>query len=173
VGFSVATTALVGKYIGAGKPDVAANRAHWAVGMATVYMSACGLCMALFRGPLIGVFVSEADPAVASEVIAIGSRLMVCAAIFQTFDAVGIAYTGALRGAGDTLVPGIATIVLSWGVIVGLGAWLVSAHPALSSTGPWIAASAYIILYGAVVAWRFERGAWRKIRLLEPTPAAV
>ena len=173
VGFSVATTALVGKYIGAGKPDVAANRAHWAVGMATVYMSACGLCMALFRGPLIGVFVSEADPAVASEVIAIGSRLMVCAAIFQTFDAVGIAYTGALRGAGDTLVPGIATIVLSWGVIVGLGAWLVSAHPALSSTGPWIAASAYIILFGAVVAWRFERGAWRQIRLLEPTSAAV
>ena len=173
VGFSVATTALVGKYIGAGKPDVAANRAHWAVGMATVYMSACGLGMALFRGPLIGVFVSEADAAVANEVITIGSRLMVCAAVFQTFDAVGIAYTGALRGAGDTLVPGIATIVLSWGVIVGLGAWLVSAHPGLSSTGPWIAASAYIILYGAVVAWRFERGAWRQIRLLEPTPAAV
>jgi MATE family multidrug resistance protein len=98
---------------------------------------------------------------------------MVCAAVFQTFDAVGIAYTGALRGAGDTLVPGIATIVLSWGVIVGLGAWLVSAYPSLSSTGPWIAASAYIILYGAVVAWRFERGAWRTIRLLEPTPAAV
>ncbi len=126
--------------------------------------------MALFRGSLVGVFVSEGDPSVASEVLAIGSRLMICAAVFQTFDAVGIVYTGALRGAGDTMVPGVATIVLSWTLIVGLGAWLAWNHPGLASVGPWIGASAYIIVYGVWMALRFERGAWRRIRLLEPTP---
>jgi MATE family multidrug resistance protein len=170
VGFSVATTALAGRYIGAGKPDLAANRAHWALGMAMAYMTACGLVMALFRGSLVGVFVSDGQPEVANEVLAIGSRLMICAAVFQTFDAVGIVYTGALRGAGDTVVPGVATIVLSWTLIVGLGAWLAWNRPGLASVGPWIGASAYIIVYGVWMALRFERGAWRRIRLLEPTP---
>lgn len=170
VGFSVATTALVGRHIGAGHPDQAANRAHWALGMAVAYMTACGLLMAIFRGSLVGVFVSDGDPAVAAEVVAIGSRLMICAAVFQTFDAVGIVYTGALRGAGDTLVPGVATIVLSWSLIVGLGAWLVWQRPGLASVGPWIGASVYIVVYGIWMGVRFERGAWRRIRLLEPTP---
>jgi MATE family multidrug resistance protein len=172
VGFSVATTALVGRYIGAGKPDLAANRAHWAVGMATAYMTACGLVMAIFRESLVGVFVDADAPEVAAQVVAIGARLMICAAVFQTFDAVGIAYTGALRGAGDTLVPGIATIVLSWGLIVGLGQALVAGLPDLESVGPWVAASAYIIVYGVWMGVRFERGAWRGIRLLEPDPAS-
>jgi MATE family multidrug resistance protein len=168
VGFSVATTALVGRFIGAGQPDQAANRAHWALGMAVAYMTACGLLMAVFRTSLVGVFVGEGDPDTASQVIEIGSRLMICAAVFQTFDAVGIVYTGALRGAGDTLVPGVATIVLSWGLIVGLGAWLTWRQPGLASVGPWIGASVYIVVYGLWMGFRFERGAWRRIRLLEP-----
>ena len=168
VGFSVATNALVGRHIGEGKPDQAANRAHWALGMAVAYMTACGVLMALFRSSLVGVFVSQGDAAVTAEVVAIGSRLMICAAVFQTFDAVGIVYTGALRGAGDTMVPGVATIVLSWGLIVGLGAWLVHGRPELASVGPWIGASAYIVVYGVWMGARFERGAWRRIRLLEP-----
>jgi MATE family multidrug resistance protein len=172
VGFSVATTALVGRYIGAGKPDIAANRAHWALGMAIVYMTVCGLAMAIWRDSLVGVFVDADDAAIAAEVVTIGSRLMICAAIFQTFDAVGIVYTGALRGAGDTLVPGVATIVLSWSLIVGLGAWLAWNRPEWTSVGPWVGASVYIIVYGVWMALRFERGAWRRIRLLEPTPAA-
>ena len=170
VGFSVATNALVGRCIGEGRPDEAANRAHWALGMAMAYMSVCGLLMAVFRSSLVGVFVSHGDPDTVSQVVDIGSRLMICAAVFQVFDAVGIVYTGALRGAGDTLVPGVATIVLSWTLIVGLGAWLVSARADLASVGPWIGASAYIIVYGLWMGVRFERGAWRRIRLLEPTP---
>jgi MATE family multidrug resistance protein len=172
VGFSVATTALAGRYIGAGRPDLAANRAHWALGMAIAYMTACGIAMALFRGALVGVFVSDSHPEVVSEVISIGSRLMVCAAVFQTFDAVGIVYTGALRGAGDTLVPGVATIALSWSLIVGLGAWLAWNRPEWASVGPWVGASVYIVVYGLWMAARFERGAWRRIRLLEPTPGS-
>jgi MATE family multidrug resistance protein len=122
----------------------------------------------VFRTSLVGVFVGEGDPATATQVIEIGSRLMICAAVFQTFDAVGIVYTGALRGAGDTLVPGVATIVLSWGLIVGLGAWLTWRQPVLASVGPWIGASVYIVVYGLWMGFRFERGAWRRIRLLEP-----
>jgi hypothetical protein len=81
-------------------------------------------------------------------------------------DAVGIVYTGALRGAGDTVWPGVATAVLSWSLLVGGGVILISIAPQLESRGPWIAATGYIVIYGIVMAVRFERGGWRSIRLL-------
>jgi len=39
--------------------------------------------------------------------------------------------------------------------------------PGLSSEGPWIAATAYIVVYGVIMGVRFERGGWRGIDLLE------
>jgi MATE family multidrug resistance protein len=168
VGFSVATTSLVGKYIGAGQPEVAAQRARVAVGMAMVYMTVCGLLMAIFRDDLLHVFTlgEETTPEDAAEILRIGSGMMICAAIFQTFDALGIVYSGALRGAGDTIVPGVLTVVLSWTVIVG-GGWLLATRvPEWSSLGPWIASAVYIILLGFAMAGRFESGRWKRIRLV-------
>ena len=170
VGFSVATTALVGKYMGAGRPDLAANRAHWALLLATIYMTLCGLAMAIFRAPLISLFTSTTDAATTADIIRIGSTLMICAAVFQTFDAIGIVYNGALRGAGDTVVPGLYTIAFNW-IFIVLGGWLfVVWWPALESLGPWIASAFYIIALSVFLTKRFEGGRWRRIRLLETNP---
>ena len=78
----------------------------------------------MFRHGLISLFVAGKDltPGQAEEIIAVGGKLMICAAVFQTADAFGIAYTGALRGAGDTVWPGMVTVVYSWGFIV-IGGW--------------------------------------------------
>jgi MATE family multidrug resistance protein len=118
---------------------------------------------------MVAVFASGTNtpPEVAAETIAIGSTLMVAAAFFQVFDAVGIVLIGALRGAGDTLWPGLMTIILSWSVIVGGGWALVRLAPGLGPLGPWIAASAYIALFAGILLWRWKRGAWRSIRVLE------
>jgi MATE family multidrug resistance protein len=169
VGFGIAATSLVGRYIGAGRPDLAQSRAHVALAIAVAYMGACGVLMLAFRGPMISVFASGArtSPEVAAQVIDTGSTLMVAAAFFQVFDAVGIVLLGALRGAGDTLWPGIVTVFLSWSIIVG-GGWLMVEHaPGLGPLGPWIAASAYIAVLSVVLAVRWRRGAWRSIRVLE------
>ncbi|MCL4209812.1 MAG: hypothetical protein KJZ68_04045, partial [Phycisphaerales bacterium] len=95
------------------------------------------------------------------------ARLMICAAIFQTADALGVVYSGALRGAGDTVWPGVMTMIYSW-VFIVLGGWLLVEYvPQWTSVGPWIGASVYIILFGLTMAWRFERGPWRRINLVE------
>ncbi|MSR17688.1 MAG: MATE family efflux transporter [Phycisphaerales bacterium] len=172
VGFSVATTSLVGRYIGAGDQHTAVLRARTAVALSCAYMTLCGVAMWVFRSELLGVFIDESsgDVAAQAELLRIGSAIMLCAAVFQTFDAVGIVYSGALRGAGDTLWPGVVTIVLSWGVVVALGDALTRLAPGLESVGPWIGAATYCILLGALMAWRFERGAWKSVRLLSPDP---
>jgi len=174
VGFSVAATSLVGRSIGEGRPDLARRRARTAAWMAVAYMGACAIVMVVLRRPLIEVFVGGDSTSAeeAAAIVAIGAPLMVCAAIFQVFDAVGIVYSGGLRGAGDTFVPAVATLVLSWGLIVGGGWMLVRFAPQLESLGPWIAASAYIIVLGLWMAARFERGRWMSRRLVAVASSA-
>ena len=169
IGFGIAVTSIVGRYIGAGQPDVAAARARTALWLTMAYMGGCGLLMLVFREPLIRVFAEGANtsPETAAQVTALGATMMVAAALFQVFDGVGIVLLGALRGAGDTLWPGIASALLSWVVIVGGGWGLVHWAPGLGPMGPWLAASAFIILLAAVLAYRWTRGAWRAIRVLE------
>lgn len=176
VGFNVATTSLVGKYIGAGKPDIAARRARLCVTLAMIYMTTCAIIFFVFRRELIAFFVASGNvaPEEAASLVEIGAKLMICAAIFQTADAFGIVYTGALRGAGDTVWPGVVTIIYSW-VFIAAGGWMmIMLFPELTSVGPWIGAAVYIILYGITMAVRFERGRWRSIKLVEhAAPAEV
>lgn len=174
VGFSVATTSLVGKYIGAGQPDVAAARCRLALKISILYMTVCAVVFFVFRRELISLFVggTDLDPARAAEIIEIGAKLMICAAVFQTIDAFGIVYTGGLRGGGDTVWPGIMTIIYGWLFIVGVGWLFAEFWPSIESVGPWIGASIYVILYGITMAWRFESGRWRSIQLLESEPAS-
>jgi MATE family multidrug resistance protein len=168
VGIGVAATAIVGRYIGQGRPDLARRRVHVAVSAAMVYMGICGVLFTIFRYPLVRFFVHVSpDQAMNAEVIVgIGAKVLVCAAVFQLFDAIGIVYIGALRGAGDTRWPMVVTMALSWGLVIGGGVAAVLLLPQLTSLGPWIAASLYVVVLGGVMGWRFEGGAWRKIDLL-------
>ena len=91
---------------------------------------------------------------------------MVCAAVFQLFDAVGIVFMSALRGAGDTFWPMVIASTLAWVVVIGGGYAVAVFVPQWTSIGPWGAASLYVILVGVVMAARFEAGAWKRIHLV-------
>jgi MATE family multidrug resistance protein len=174
VGLATAATSLVGKHIGEGDLGRAARSAHASVAIAVLWMSVCAVIFVVFRHELTSVFIDADTPAdSAARIRDIGATIFICAAIFQTLDAVGLVYTGALRGAGDTLFPGLATVVLSWTVIVGGGVLMTRYRPDLASTGPWIASTAYIAILGVVLAVRFERGGWRALHLLAPVPKPV
>ena len=75
IGFSTATTSLVGKYIGAGDPDTAKARARLGVGLAAGYMTVCALMFLAFRHELVAAFVrADAAPEQAASIIAIGAK---------------------------------------------------------------------------------------------------
>ena len=168
VGINVAVNSIVGKYIGANTPDIAVARARIGVAIAMVYMTICAVIFVVFRYEFMEMFINsdQYTPEDKAEIIHLGANMLIVVAVFQTVDALGIVYTGALRGAGDTVFPGIATAIYSWVFIVG-GGWIaVTYFPELGSIGPWIAASVYIILIGLTMAIRFERGGWRNIDLI-------
>ena len=132
--------------------------------------------MWLFRGPLVGFFLKYSGPVAAAgrlgdQILRVGARVMIFAAIFQLFDAMGIVFIGALRGAGATRWPMCITIALNWTVAIGGGILAVNFAPGLKSAGPWLAGTAFVICLGVLLAWRFESGAWRKIDLLGKGPS--
>lgn len=168
VGLSIAITAMVGKAMGQKRPDLAAARTWLGVKVAMTYMGLCALGFILFKHHLIGVFTNkgEMDYATLEALTNIGSRVMIAAAVFQLFDALAISISGALRGAGDTVWPGVATVVLSWLCIPALGHLLIWQAPELGSIGPWIGAAAYIISLSMALTTRFLGGKWRSMSLV-------
>ncbi len=168
VGIHVACTAIVGKYMGKGRPDLAARRAWLGLRLAVVYMVSCGVLMVIFRAPMIRFFIDAGTtPEAADRIIALGSMFLVATATFQAFDAVAMTLSGSLRGAGDTVVPGVVTVILSWFVIVGVGTLLKYALPEnLQPLGGWIGAALYICLLALFLLFRFIGGRWKLRKVL-------
>jgi len=149
-GLSAAVTALVGRYVGAGRNDIAAQRAHLGFKVASLYMFGCGLLYFFAREPLIHLFTR--DP----EVLRIGTTLLVFAAIYQLFDSMFIIYNGALRGAGDTLIPAWVTGLAVWTIMLGGGYVMARYFPRFGVAGPWTLASIYGAFLGVFMLTRFR-----------------
>lgn len=159
IGVSAAVTALVGRYIGRGRPDLSMRRAHLGYIVTAAYMVACGILFFVFRDPLMRLFTD--DP----EVRRIGRMLLIFAAFYQILDATYIIYIGALRGAGDTRMPAIIAGALCWVFCVGL-AWTVARFfPWTGLIGLWSVVSVYGLVLGLFLFVRFMRGGWKSIQL--------
>jgi MATE family multidrug resistance protein len=161
VGISTALTAASGRAIGAGRKKMALKQTRVCLRVALIYMGLVGACFFLLRDTLM-VFWSR-DP----QVIAIGSRILICAALYQVFHATRITYAGALRGAGDTvwlaLISGIGAIG-----ILGIGGGLaVRLLPQLGVLGPWIFAALSIAVVGLANRRRFKSRRWMQIDLFK------
>ncbi len=168
VGISIATQAMVGKAMGRCRADIAVARTMLALKITVGYMGLCALGFVLFREELVNFLINEGTPAdEKAKLIEIGVMVMIAAAVFQLFDAVAITMAGALRGAGDTVWPGVVTIVLSWVCIPGVGLLLIYTMPELGSLGPWIGASLYIIGLGIALGLRFKGGKWKSMSLVD------
>lgn len=165
-GLSMAVTAVVGKCIGMGRHDLAAQRAWLGLRMCMVYMACCALAMILFRHQAVAIFGSQHGTPVTSDALTIAANLLIVAAVFQVFDSTAIIMLAALRGAGDTVWPGLVTFILSWLLIIGAGKLLIEVVPEWGSLGPWLAAASYVIVLAVFLIVRFIRGGWRRIDLL-------
>lgn len=158
IGLAQALTALVGRYIGEGKHEIAVQRVYEGLFLALSYMTLMGLMYLTLRGPFIAFF--NTDPVV----IEVGGKILLCVAVFQLFDAMNFTFAGALRGAGDTHWTAGLIFVLSLFLFAPLSLGAV-AFTDLQSLGPWIAGTIYSIILGLALWWRFAHGKWREINI--------
>ena len=158
VGLGVATTALVGQYIGRGDPETAHARAMTTLKLGMAYMGLMGVLFFVFRRELIALFTAENDP----TIIAIGANTLILAAFFQAFDAMCIIYSSALKGAGDTRFPAVVSIAYNWLIFLPsslLMGWVLG----WGAVGAWGGATLFICALGLTLRWRWNRGTWKKI----------
>jgi MATE family multidrug resistance protein len=112
LGLASAGAVRVGNAVGARDP-LGASAAGWTViALGVAFMVCSGLVFVLMPGTLIGLF--SRDPAV----LALGSSLLLIAAVFQLFDGLQGVVTGTLRGLGDTRTPMLTNLGAHW--LVGL-----------------------------------------------------
>jgi MATE family multidrug resistance protein len=157
-GISTATATLVGRYIGAGQPDRAAQRFRSSLVLGGSAGAVIALAFLFLPDSLVGLFSTDPD------VIALGVPLLTIGALYQLFDALSVLSDGALRGAGDTRWPFVVRCLASWLIFLPM-AWLLAYRFDLGLTGAWIGGVFSSATLAVVLYLRFRSGAWRAIRI--------
>lgn len=167
VGLGIALTATVGRSIGRSRQDIAVAQTRLCLRLSLAYMGLVGLIFFFFRAPIIGFW------QLSTEATALGMRLLICAAVFQVFDAAVITYSGVLRGAGDTWWLGLVTTTGAI-IFLGLGGWLIVTYlPHWGAVGPWIAYTLHVIFVGLAHRRRFRGNLWQAIDLFKRQPLVM
>ncbi len=157
-GLSVAAATLVGRYVGAGDPQAAERSFRTALGLAAALGATVALLFLTVPEALLGLYSRDA------AVLSLGGPLLALGAGFQLLDALGIASSGALRGAGDTRWPFLVQAGLAWFVFLP-AAWLCGITLGGGLTGAWAGGVVYVAGLAIAFVWRFRAGAWRRIRI--------
>jgi len=158
VGIGIASTALVGRYVGAGDHEAARRSHRSAIALGLALTTAVGALFLAVPDLLLRIFTD--DPAV----VEIGRPLLRLGALFQVADAAGIVAAGSLRGAGDTAWPFLVQSGLAWFYRLP-AVWIAAVWLGGGVQGAWWAELGYVVLLGALLLGRFERGAWREARI--------
>jgi putative MATE family efflux protein len=160
-GISLAGSGMVGRYLGAGRPDLADRALGECARLALLSMSGVGILFLLGADVLTGVFLGAGDEA---EAAALAASCLRIAAVEQPFMALAMVLGGGLRGAGDTRSPVVVGLLGIWIVRLPL-AWALAVPAGLGLRGVWIT----MIVDWAVRAVVFHRkvrsGGWKRIRL--------
>ena len=170
LGFGLAVSSLVGRYLGSERPDLA-ERVTWsAVWLCLFYMFAC--CALYLSAPqlLLAPYAAGGNADSFREVAAITGVLLRFVAVYSLFDMLNVLFASALKGAGDTTYPVMATVTLAWSVML-VPSYVFCVLGDGGVYAAWSAATAYIFLVGLVMYRRFRRGHWRSMRVIEPTVA--
>jgi len=171
--FAVAATTLTGQFLGAGEPQRATRSALLACLVGGGVMVAAGFLFFFEAEMLTGIFAGEQTRQAAEEAI----PLLQLVAISMPSLALVIILNGALRGAGDTRVPMIFTIIGLVGIRLPLAyylAWedveipwlnLQIQGQGMGLIGAWYAMIADVVLRSLLVVGRFWQGRWREIKV--------
>lgn len=144
-GVGSAATTLVGRSVGAGDAVQARRYGNICTALGGALMGCTGLLMMIFCPFVFRLLTPVAEVrTLAAQVLRIGL-------LAEPLFGVSIAAAGALRGAGDTLVPSLLNLGSIWIVRLGLSLLLVGK---LGLRGMWIAMAIELCVRGTLMLWR-------------------
>ncbi len=155
--------------MGDNNPDLAARSTWSAVHLTTLYMGTIAVLYWFVPGIFIAPFGARANPAEFPAIAELVKVLLKFVAVYTLFDGILITVSGALKGAGDTRFPVVATLMLSWTVLlIPVYTFYRMGYRSIRLT--WLFATIYIFMLGLVIMLRFLRGKWRTMKVIEEIP---
>lgn len=151
LGLSMAAGMRVSRAVGAGALDQRRPIAFGAMGLSIAVTGAFGLLFFLGGGTIATWFVDDDR-----IVVAIATRLLVVAALFQIVDGIQVIGASVLRAITDVRVPTAITFAAYWVVALPLG-YLLGIHGSFGAVGIWSSIAAGLALAAVFLALRFAR----------------
>lgn len=153
-GVQAAATTLVGQCVGAGQKQLSRRMAWITMGLGVSVMTVGGVLMYIAAPAMIGVLTPN------EEIRNLGAAVLRIEAFAEPFYAASIVASGALRGAGDTLVPSCMNFASMWCVRIPLAAILA---PRVGLYGVWIAMCVELCFRGILFTARLKRERWMRV----------
>ena len=154
-GFSAAATTLTGQALGAGDEKTAQTYGRICINLCAAVMTVVSVAMYLFAPQMIGLFSDNA------QVIAQGAMALRIVSFAEPLFGVSLAATGALRGAGDTMIPLWTGIVCMLGLRMASAVFFVQVLQ-IGLAGAWYAMDIDTGLRGIILWGYFCTGRWKK-----------
>ena len=169
VGFGMATSIMVGQYLGMNQPELAEKYTWSTFHMTFLYMSLGALFYIFFPDVLIAPYASGADPESFQSIYNITVKLLYFIAFYSLFDTMNLVFSGAIKGAGDTRFVMILMVVLSWTLMV-IPTYVACVVLGKNVFWGWSFATLFVVTLGTSFYFRFRQGKWKSMRVIEESP---
>ncbi|MFH1395456.1 MAG: MATE family efflux transporter [Candidatus Omnitrophota bacterium] len=166
LGIEVGVTSLVGRYMGAGKPDTAHKATMSGVKLGMVYSALVFILFAGFPEMLAAIFRPDTADSVFVSAIPATVFMIRLASIYVLAEAVFVVFIGALRGAGDTFWAMFISVALHWVLVPILYIMLKVSNVGLELA--WQGVVGLFLLFSGFVYLRYRSGRWRTISVVKP-----
>lgn len=159
IGFSVASTVMIGRKLG--QRDFVELRKVGVnnIKIAFIFMFLCGTFFILARNILPTFFTKKEDV----EVIQLASKLLIIAALFQLSDGIQVTALGILRGIQDVKIPSYLTFFAYWIITIPLGFYLCVTMK-MGAFGMWIALGLGLTISAVLLVYRFLKLSGKRIK---------
>ncbi len=164
LGIQIGVVSLVGRYVGAGRPDIAERATRSGLKMACAYSLMILVLFVSLPGELVSVFEPREADVIFSRATPLATTMVRLAALYVLADAVMLVYSGALRGAGDTFWAMCASVSLHWLLVPALFLFLkVLALPPQSA---WLVLIAFLLCFSGLFYLRYRGGKWKTLAVV-------
>ena len=151
-GIGNAATAIIGQSVGAGKKELTKKFTKMIVSLAVIVMALAGVAMYFLCPYVIEILTPDI------EVRSLAVKALKIELFAEPLYGLSIAASGALRGVGDTLIPGIMDLVSMWGIRISLS--VLFADLGFGLVGIWLAMAIELCVRGLLFLFRVLKGKW-------------
>jgi MATE family multidrug resistance protein len=164
IGIQIGVVSLVGRYLGAGRPEVAERAARSGLKMGWTYSSVILVLFVALPGPLVAIFAPAGVDPVFTQAAPLATGMLRLAAFYVLADALMLVCSGVLRGAGDTFWAMCISVSMHWLLLPVL--YLALKVLQLPPQTAWLALIFLFLAFSFIFYLRYRSGRWKMLRMV-------